>query len=106
MPAFDAAAIGQATVCGLSEHNLTRFAERFAKTAKLKPWPKIYQALRSSCENEWKVDGVAEPTYAAWLGHSPTVSRKHYVSPTEAEFAAVSGHTSDTHSGSGGQNRP
>lgn len=33
--------------------------------------------------------GVAEATYAAWKGHSPAVSRKHYVAPTEAEYEAI-----------------
>jgi integrase len=77
------------SICGLSGNNLTRLGEKTAKAAGLEPWPKFYQAMRSSCENDWKQQGLAEPTYAAWLGHSPTVSRKHYVSPTEAEFAIV-----------------
>ncbi len=45
--------------------------------------------MRSSCENDWKASGIAEPTYTAWLGHSATVSRQHYVAPTEAEFDRV-----------------
>ena len=52
-------------------------------------WPDFFQAMRSSCENQWKAAGVAEATYAAWLGHDPSVSRKHYVAPTEAEYDAV-----------------
>jgi len=56
----------------------------------LDPWPKFYQASPSSCENDWKAAGIAEPTYAAWLGHSTSVSRKHYTAPTDAELAEVS----------------
>ena len=52
-------------------------------------WPKFFQAMRSSCENDWKTAGLAEPTYTAWLGHSATVSRQHYVAPTAAEFDRV-----------------
>lgn len=89
LEAFDAAEAGTMTVTGLSPNNLTRLGQRIVQGAGLKPWPKLYQAMRSSCENEWKQAGVAEATYCAWLGHSPTVSRKHYVSPTEAEFAAI-----------------
>ena len=48
--------------------------------------------MRSSAENDWKMDRVAESTYCAWLGHSAKVSRDHYVSPTHAEFEAVSQH--------------
>lgn len=80
---------GEGTVTGISPHNLTRKAQEQARAAKLKPWPKFYQAMRSSCENDWKEKGVAEPTYCARLGHSPKVSRESYVSPTEAEYAAV-----------------
>ncbi len=56
----------------------------------LEAWPKPFQSMRSSCENDWKQKHVAEATYCVWLGHSPTVSRKHYVAPTEAEFEAIS----------------
>jgi hypothetical protein len=89
LEAFDAAAEGQQTVTGLTPNNLIRNAQRIARAAGLTPWPKFYQAMRSSCENEWKAEGVAEATYAAWLGHDPSVSRKHYVSPTEEEFARI-----------------
>ena len=49
----------------------------------------FFQSMRSSCENDWKEQGFAEATYCAWIGHDPKVSRKHYVSPTEAEYAQV-----------------
>ena len=41
--------------------------------------------------DDWNPEraGIAEPTCCAWVGHSSMVSRKHYVSPTEAEFALV-----------------
>jgi len=95
--AYVNAANGAGTVTGLSEHNLTRLGKEIVSTPRaddanppnVTPWPKLYQALRASCENDWKTAGVAEPTYAAWLGHSPTVSRRHYVSPTDQEFAAI-----------------
>ena len=62
---------------------------RASRTPSGTPWPRVYQAMRVTCENGWKLDGFSEPTYTAWIGHSPAVSRKHYVSPTDAEFAAV-----------------
>ena len=100
LAAFDAAADGQVTVCGLNENNLTRHGQAHIKAAGMTPWPKTFQALRSSCENDWKVNGTAEATYAAWSGHGETVSRKHYTSPTDIEFAAISrahlGHTSES----------
>ncbi len=62
-------------VTGLSGNNLTRLAQKHAKAAGLVPWPKAYQSMRSSCENDWKQKHVAEATYAVWMGHSPTVCR-------------------------------
>ena len=60
-----------------------------ALAAGLKPWPKFYNALRSSCEQDWKAGGIAEPTYCAWVGHGAGVSRGHYTSPMESEFSAI-----------------
>ena len=77
------------SICGVAPHNLTRLGKSIVAKAGLKPWPKLYQAMRSSCENDHKMRGVAEATYSAWLGHSPTVSRRHYTSPTDSEFAAA-----------------
>ena len=51
--------------------------------------PRLFQSLRSSCENDLKCAGIAEATFSKWMGHSPAVSRMHYTSPTDAEFAAV-----------------
>ncbi len=93
MDAFEHAPAGQVVVVRLSGNNLNRDAEKLIRLAGLVPWKRTFQAMRVSCENEWKLAGLSEPTYAAWIGHSPAVSRRHYVSPTEAEFAAVSGHT-------------
>jgi hypothetical protein len=45
--------------------------------AGVKPWPRMFQALRASCEQEW---AMTAPQYAVslWIGHSITVSGKHY----------------------------
>lgn len=91
MDAYTDAPEGSKTVCGLSENNLTRNAQAIVRAAGVTPWPKLYQAMRSSCKNDWKTAGVAEATYCAWMGHSRTVSRGHYVAPTDSEFAAVIG---------------
>ena len=100
LAAYDEAEVGQETVTGLTANNLARDGHAIARRAALDVWPKFYNSLRSSCEQDWKMAGVAEPTYCTWIGHGGDVSRKHYVSPTEAEFEAVSkthlGHTSTT----------
>ena len=75
----------------ISANNLTRKIQKLIRAAGLEPWAKGFQSLRSSAENDWKLLGVAEATYSAWQGHDPSVSRKNYVRPTDAEFAAVTG---------------
>lgn len=82
---------GATSITGLSPHNLTKKGQEFTRAAGLEPWPKFYQSMRVSRENDWKLAGFAEATYAKWLGHSEAVSRQHYVSPTEAEFNAAVG---------------
>ena len=89
LDAFQDARDGSVTATGLTTNNLTRQAQRHARAADVAVWPKFFQAMRSSCENEWKQGGVAEPTYCAWMGHSSKVSREHYVSPTESEFDSI-----------------
>jgi len=91
LEAHSKAGDGTGTITGLSPNNLTRMGQRVVKAAGLEPWPKLYQSMRVSRENDWKLDGFAEATYAKWLGHSAAVSRQHYVSPTAEEFAAASG---------------
>ncbi len=75
----------------LSANNLPRALARYCKAAGVAVWRKPHQALRTSREDDWKERGVAEPTYCEWLGHSPDVSRKHYVSSTPTEFAEATG---------------
>jgi len=89
LDAFDKAEDGTTSITGLTPHNLTRKAQEFVRAAGLEPWLKCYQSMRVSRENDWKRDGFAEATYAKWLGHSVTVSRQHYTSPTDEEFSAA-----------------
>ncbi|MHC4140391.1 MAG: tyrosine-type recombinase/integrase [Planctomycetota bacterium] len=89
---FDAAPAGSNRVAHpITRNNLTRKAQELITAAGLKSWPKFYNALRASRENEWKEGGFAEATYAAWMGHGIGISRTNYVCPTEAEFARATG---------------
>jgi integrase len=76
-------------------NNVLRRAKRAILWAGYCPWPKPFQALRSSCENDWKKLGIAEATYCQWLGHHPVVSRMNYVAAIDDEFAAITGQTPD-----------
>ncbi len=89
MDAYHAAEAGQVTIAGLTAHSLTRTGAAHVKAAGLTPWPKHFQAMRSSCENDWKTSGIAEPTYTAWAGHSAIVSRKNYVAPLDTEYEVI-----------------
>lgn len=53
--------------------------------AGVKPWPKLFQALRASCEKEW---AMRWPQYAvsSWLGHSMSVSGRHYLNKIPVEL--------------------
>lgn len=90
LTAFESVQDESAPISGVPKSNLTRNVQIIVRNAGLDPIPGLFRSLRSSCENGWKQDGVAEPTFANWLGHSPTVSRMFYTAPTDQEFAAVS----------------
>jgi len=76
--AFEAAPEGQKLVISLSRNNLHRIMRGIVRRAGFEPWPRLFQALRQSCDTEWK---QTYPAYAvdAWLGHSGRVSEKHYL---------------------------
>ena len=92
-PGLDAllreAPVRAGTVCGLSGNNLHVRAARYCKWADIDKGRAFFQALRASRENDWKTEGIAEPTYCSWMGHTALVSRQHYVAPTDSEFAAA-----------------
>lgn len=43
------------------------------KRAGLKPWPKLVQNLRASCETEWLDSGMPAHVVANWIGLSVKV---------------------------------
>ena len=84
-------------------HVITRFRDktqnlrtqltRIIKGAGLKPWPKLFQNLRSTRETE-----LAE-TYplhvvCAWIGNSQLVAAKHYLQITDEHFDRAAGEDS------------
>jgi integrase len=56
---------------------MNRKMRAYIQHADVAPWPRLWQALRSSCEKEW---AMSFPQYAVskWIGHSITVSGRHY----------------------------
>ena len=53
--------------------------------AGVQPWARLWQTLRSSCEKEW---AMSFPQYAVskWIGHSITVSGRHYANDVPDEL--------------------
>ena len=60
--------------------------ERMIVRAGLKPWPKLFQNLRLTRQNElsksWPVHVVCE-----WIGNSQAVAMEHYLRVTDDDFA-------------------
>ena len=84
--AFDSAETGEERIVTLGRGGqLHRRLQAIVKTTGVEPWPRVFQTLRSSCEKEWAMDF---PQYAVskWIGHSITVSGKHYANAVPDEL--------------------
>ena len=63
----------------------TRFT-RIIKRAGLKPWPKLFQNLRSTRQTELE-ETYPSHVVCAWIGNSQAVAQKHYLQVTDDHFA-------------------
>ncbi len=66
--------------------NLRTQLMRIIKRAGLKPWPKLWQNLRSTRETEL-ADSFPAHVASAWIGNSVQVAMKHYLQVTDDHFA-------------------
>ena len=66
--------------------NLRTQLMRIIKRAGLKPWPKLWQNLRSTRETEL-ADSFPAHVASAWIGNSVQVAVKHYLQVTDDHFA-------------------
>ena len=78
---------------------------RIIKRAGLKPWPKLWQNLRSTRETEL-ADQFPAHVASAWIGNIVAVATKHYLQVTDDHFSqavpnpvqcAIAGKRSDAH---------
>jgi len=89
--AFEAAEAGAVHCCPqypastANQHYRKRILQALAR-AGVEPWPKLFVNLRATRATEL-VEQFPAHVAAAWLGHSPEIARKHYLSVTEAHFA-------------------
>lgn len=68
--------------------NLRTQLERIIKRAGLKPWPKLFQNLRSTRETEL-AESFPIHVVCEWIGNSQAVAKKHYLQVTDAHFEAA-----------------
>ena len=68
--------------------NLRQYAHRIIRKAGIEPWTRVYQNLRASRETEL-VEEFPVHVVTAWLGNTPDVAAKHYLSvlPSHLEKA-------------------
>jgi integrase len=66
--------------------NLRTGLMKILKRAKIKPWPKLFQNLRSSRATELIDNGFPPHVVAEWLGHTVKVAVKHYWQTTDEHF--------------------
>ncbi|MCC6228373.1 MAG: site-specific integrase [Phycisphaerales bacterium] len=70
--------------------NLRTSFTKIVEKAGHKPWPRLFHNLRASCGTDW-ADRVPVHSVAAWLGHSPTISAKHYLQSRDSHLDLVTG---------------
>jgi len=91
--AFEAAEDGENLIVPMAVHkaaNLRTTLEKIIERAGCRPWPRLLQNLRASCEPDW-VQNYPAHDVARWLGHSPNVASRHYLQPRDHHFASVVG---------------
>jgi integrase len=94
--AFERAEPGESRVVPMAgkrgaEANLRTTLTKLVTRAGYKPWPRLFQNLRSSCVTDW-VQRYPAHEAAAWAGHSPAVASRHYLMGRDHHFAdAVAG---------------
>ena len=77
------------TSSGWRNCNLRTQFERIVKRAGLKPWPRLFHAMRASRETELAADYLIH-VVTAWLGNTPRIALKHYLQVTDADFERAS----------------
>jgi integrase len=67
----------------------TTFEKIIARTG-VQPWPRLFHNLRGSCATDW-CERFPAHVVAGWMGHSPTIAAKHYLSTRDAHFDLAAG---------------
>lgn len=59
--------------------------------AKVDRWPKLWQNLRATRDNELELQGHRRTAVRAWIGHTEDVAAGHYLNVTDEDFAQAIG---------------
>ena len=78
------------TPTGWKNCNMRTQFSRILKRAGLKPWPRLFHAMRASRETELAKDYPIH-VVASWLGNTPKIALKHYLMTTEDDFSKAIG---------------
>ncbi len=84
---------------GWQNSNLRTMFREIIWRSGVKPWPKVFQNLRSTRETEL-CNRFPVHVVCAWLGHSALIARKHYLQTTDQHFFAAT--LEDGGAGNGG----
>ena len=93
--AFEAAEDGAVYCCpqypeNTANQHYRKVILRALTRAGVEPWEKLFVNLRATRATELVAKHPAHVA-AAWLGHSPEIARKHYLSVTEADYERAQG---------------
>lgn len=73
-----------------SNINLRTRLLKIINRAGVKPWPKLFHNLRTSCETDLaKIHPIK--AVCDWIGNSISVAQRHYLQTTEEDFERASG---------------
>ena len=72
--------------------NLRTQLLKIIRRAGLTPWPKLFQALRTSRETELAREHPIH-VVTSWMGNTPKVALKHYLQVTDADFELARSHS-------------
>ena len=75
--------------------NLRTTFEKIIGRAGLKPWPRLFHAMRASRETELAAQHPIH-VVTSWLGNTPKIALKHYLMTTDADFARAVQPTRDS----------
>ena len=65
--------------------NLRTHALQIIQKAGVSVWPRVFQNLRASRENEL-IQEYPVPLVLAWIGHTAAVAQGHYLTATDADY--------------------